>query len=162
MNITLTRTLVLLCAVSLPAWGLAQGTLLLKNEAFQEIVTKDAAGKKQTRRVPAGRVVPGTEVIYVITYRNTSTQPADKVVISNPVPRELAYQGGSASGKGAKFEVSVDGGQQFGVLPGLKVPGPDGKRRPAQAGDVTHLRWTLASAVAAGAEGSVSYKAVLK
>lgn len=140
----------------------AQDTLQLTSAVFQEIEVTGANGKKEKKTVPAAKVVPGTEVIYVITYRNVGSQTAEKVVISNPLPKELLYKGGSASGKGTKFEVSADGGNAYGALPSLKVTGADGKKRPAQPADVTHLRWTLAKAVAPGAQGTVSYRAVLK
>ncbi len=152
----------LLCALGMPGLSLAQEPLQISNQVFQEIEVTGKNGKKEKKTVPAAKVVPGNEVIYVITYKNTGAQPAAKVVLTNPVPRELSYQGGSASGTNAKFEVSVDGGGNYGALPSLKVPDADGKPRPAQPADVTHLRWTLASAVPAGKEGAVSYKAVLK
>jgi uncharacterized repeat protein (TIGR01451 family) len=126
----------------------------------QEVETRGKDGKVRKQMVPAAKVVPGTEVTYVITYRNKGTQPAEKVVINNPVPPELTYQG--SSGEGARFEVSVDGGVAYGVLPSLRVTGADGKPRPAQPADVTHLRWTLARAVPPGAEGTVRYRALLK
>lgn len=141
---------------------LAQEGLELTAQVMQEIETRGKDGKLRKQTVPAARVVPGTEVTYVITYRNKGAQPAEKVVINNPVPPELSYQGSSASGPGTKFEVSVDGGATYGVLPSLRVTGADGRPRPAQPADVTHLRWTLARAVMPGAEGTVRYRAVLK
>ena len=152
----------LLSIISLPAWAMAQDTLLLTMKSMQEIEVTGKNGKKQKQLVPAAKVVPGSEVIYVITYKNAGDKPADKAVISNAVPKELIYKGGSASGKNAKFEVSVDGGASYGALPSLKVVGADGKTRPAQPADVTHLRWSLVGAVAPGKEGTVSYKADLK
>lgn len=145
-----------------PAPAVAQNTLELTTQVLQEIETRGKDGKSRKQMVPATKVVPGTEVTYVITYRNNGAQPAEKVVINNPVPRELSYRGNSAAGKNAKFEVSVDGGATYGVLPSLRVTGADGKPRPAQPADVTHLRWTLARAVPPGAEGTVRYRAVLK
>lgn len=140
----------------------AQDALQLTSEVFQEVEVTGKNGKKEKKTVPAAKVVPGSEVIYVITYRNVGSQTAEKVVISNPLPKELAYKGGSSSGKGTRFEVSVDGGSAWGVLTSLRVDGADGKKRPAQPADVTHLRWTLAQKVAPGGSGSVSYRAVLK
>jgi uncharacterized repeat protein (TIGR01451 family) len=160
---TIRSSLAALAALSLFAGAaLAQDSLQLTNAVFQEIVVAGKDGKKEKKTVPATKIVPGTEVIYVITYRNVGSQTAEKVVISNPLPKELAYRGGSASGKGTKFEVSVDGGNAFGTLPGLRVAGPEGKKRPAKPDDVTHLRWTLAKPVAPGAQGTVSYRATLK
>ena len=59
---------------------------------FQEVDVKAADGTMHNERVPAAKVVPGTEVIYVITYRNAGKQPATEVVITNPIPAELAYR----------------------------------------------------------------------
>lgn len=157
----LVRLAALAFATALPLAAPAQEALKLTSQVFQEIEVVEK-GKKQKKTVPATKIVPGSEVTYVITYRNEGAQPAEKVVITNPVPPELAYKGGSASTKGARFEVSVDGGATYGALPSLRVTGADGQPRPAQPGDVTHLRWVLAGAVPPGRQGSVSYKAVLK
>jgi uncharacterized repeat protein (TIGR01451 family) len=140
----------------------AQNALTLSTEAFQEVEVAGKDGKMEKKTVPVAKVTPGTEVTYVITYKNVGDKPADKVVVNNPVPKELAYRSGSADGKGARSEVSVDGGRHYGALPGLKVEGADGKPRPAEAADVTHLRWLLAQPVAPGAQGVVSYRATLK
>jgi uncharacterized repeat protein (TIGR01451 family) len=157
MNNFLARTGLLLAALSLPA--LAESTLQLSMQSMQEGPASAKGGRKL---VPAARVAPGSEITYVITYRNTGDKPAEKAVITNPVPKELIYKGGSAAGAQSKFEVSVDGGSTFGALPSLKVAGAGGKQRPATAADVTHLRWTLLKPVPPGKEGTVRYKAVLK
>lgn len=142
--------------------AVAQDIIQVTTEVFQEVEVTGANGKKEKKTQPATKIVPGTEVIYVITYRNAGDKAAEKVVVNNAVPKELTYKGGSASGRGARFEVSVDGGSKFGALPSLRVTGADGKPRPAQAADVTHLRWSVAKPVAPGASGSVSYRAVLR
>lgn len=162
MDIRHTVAAVLLAALVASPVAMAQGKLELTTESLQEVTVKGKDGKPQKKVVPAAMVVPGTEVIYRIRYRNTGANPADKVVIDNPLPKEMTYLGGSAEGRGARFEVSVDGGASFGNLLSLRVTGADGNPRPAQPADVTHLRWTLAAAVPAGQEGSVSYRAVLK
>jgi uncharacterized repeat protein (TIGR01451 family) len=140
-----------------PAWP--ADTLQLTTGAFQEIANADGTGKTL---VPAAKVVPGGEVVYVITYRNVGAVPASKVVIDNPVPRELAYRDGSAGGAGARVLMSVDGGHSYGALAKLRVKGADSKLRPARGADVTHLRWTLPGAVKPGASGTVTYRATLK
>jgi uncharacterized repeat protein (TIGR01451 family) len=142
--------------------ALAADTLELKNAVFQEVDVKDADGKVHRERVAATKVVPGTEVIYVITYHNTGKQPATDVVITNPVPGELAYRPEQGPGPVSAPEVSVDAGKSWGPLAKLTVRGPDGAPRPAQGSDVTHLRWKLGKPVAAGETGSVSYRAVLE
>ncbi len=150
----------LLFAVAPPAAG-ADG-LELRNAVFQEVDVKAADGTTSRERVPAAKVVPGTEVIYVITYRNGGEQPATDVVITNPVPSELAYVPEGQPGASAAPEVSVDAGKHWGALASLRVLGADGKPRAAQGSDVTHLRWKLGAPVRAGEEGSVSYRAVLE
>lgn len=140
----------------------ALAALELSTEAFRdvEVVRKD--GKKEVKRESVKKVVPGQEVIYVITYRNTGKEPAAGVVINNPVPAEMAYQSGSAQGLGSRVDVSVDGGKTFGALEALKVTGKDGKPRAAEAADVTGLRWTLLAPVKASAGGLVTYRARLR
>jgi uncharacterized repeat protein (TIGR01451 family) len=142
--------------------ALAADTLELHNAVFQEVDVKAADGTMHKDRVPAAKVVPGTEVIYVITYRNVGKQPASDVVITNPIPEELAYRPEQGPGPNAAPEVSVDSGKTWGALASLSVTGDDGKPRPAQGSDVTHVRWKLAKPVKAGEEGSVSYRAVLE
>jgi uncharacterized repeat protein (TIGR01451 family) len=111
--------------------------------------------------VPATKVEPGAEVVYVLSYKNTGKAPAEKVVISNPVPANLEFREASTAA-GAAADVSVDGGKTWGRLAALKVTGKDNKPRAAQASDVTDVRWVLAAAVPAGGEGKVTYRARLK
>ena len=89
--------------------------------------------------------------------RWTRTQPATDVAINNPVARELVFLDASV----APSAVSVDGGKRYAPLSELTVTGADGKPRPAQPADVTHLRWTIAS-VAPDASGKVSFRARVK
>lgn len=159
----LLQTLRLFLVAGASLWlGAAQaaGGLQLSNEVFQEIEVTGADGKPERQIVPAATVVPGTEVFYVITYRNAGDQPAEKVAITNPVPAGLEYV--AVRGPAPANQVSVDGGKQYGALANLSVTGADGKPRPAQAADVTHVRWTLSSALPPGNGGVVSFKARLK
>jgi uncharacterized repeat protein (TIGR01451 family) len=144
------------------AMAAAEGTLELTNEVFQEVEKKDDAGKVRVERVPAAKAVPGSEVIYVITYRNVGTQPAENVVVSNPVPAELAYKGDAGFVRNGAIEVSVDGGASYGALEALRVSAADGTTRAAQASDVTNVRWKVRGAVRPGQQGSVSYRAVIR
>jgi uncharacterized repeat protein (TIGR01451 family) len=142
--------------------ALAADSLELRNAVYQEVDVKAADGTMHKERVPATKVVPGTEVIYVITYKNAGKQPAADVVITNPIPAELAYQPEPGPGPSVAPEVSVDEGKSFGALASLTVKGPDGKPRAAQGSDVTHVRWRIGATVRAGEQGSVSYRAVLE
>jgi uncharacterized repeat protein (TIGR01451 family) len=140
----------------------AADALQLTNEVFQEIEIKSPEGKIERKTVRATRVVPGTEVIYVITYKNGGDQPAEDVIVTNPVPKDLEYVSATfATGEGTP-EVSVDGGKNFGALSRLTVSDGDGKPRAAKPSDVTHVRWSLKSAVKPGEEGKVSFRAKLE
>lgn len=137
-------------------------TLELTSQVFQEVQITAADGSKKTELVRASQVEPGSEVLYVIRYQNKGTEPADKVVITNPVPPELEYRDGSATGSGSVAAVSVDGGRTYGRLQDLRVPVAGAAPRAAQAADVTHLRWTLQAPVPPAAQGQVTYRARLK
>ncbi|HUP92612.1 MAG TPA: hypothetical protein VM074_10230 [Solimonas sp.] len=147
--------------LSWPALAKAE-TLQLVNQVYQEVTQTGADGRKEVRRVPAAKVVPGDEVLYVITYKNVGAKPADDVVVANPLAPELQYKAGSATGANATAEVSVDGGKTFGELGQLTVASADGKRRAALAGDVTHVRWRLKSSIKPEQQGEVSFRAVLR
>lgn len=140
----------------------ALADLQLRADAFREVEVVTKAGKKEKQLQAISSAVPGQEVVYVITYRNTGTKPAERVVVSNPVPAGLVFQPGSAQGVGTKAEVSVDGGKLFGGLEQLTVKNADGSSRAARAEDVTHVRWTVLQDVRPAGEGKVTYRAVLK
>jgi len=153
---------ILALAILAAPMAFATGTMKLTNEVFQEIDAKGPSGEPIKQIVPAAKVVPGTEVIYVITYKNDGAEPAEDVVISNPLARELSYKDESANGEGAAIDLSVDGGKTFGSLASLTVVDEQGKSRPAKSGDITNIRWTLDGAVPPGGEGQVSFRAVLR
>lgn len=145
-------------AVALLCAGMAQATgkLEISNSVFQEVEVTAEDGRTERRQVPASRVIPGDEVVYVISYRNVGDGPVANVAITNPVPAELSFVG--SAGALPVSEFSVDQGAAFGDLADLTVPGPDGTPRQATANDVTHLRWILPE-LPAGSEGAVSFTA---
>jgi uncharacterized repeat protein (TIGR01451 family) len=130
----------------------------ISNAVYQQVVVEAPNGKATTKLVPAQKVVPGGEVVYQITYRNTGKQPATNVVINNPLPADLVYV--ETLGTPATA-VSVDGGVHFGRLDQLAVIGPDGEPRAAKPADVTNLRWIVPN-LAPGADGTVGFRAVVK
>ncbi|MDF3029752.1 MAG: conserved repeat domain [Moraxellaceae bacterium] len=153
--------LFLAALLALPAAAQA-ADLELKTEAFQDIVVKGKDGKTEKQRKTVTSAVPGSEIIYVITYRNNGKKPAEKVIVNNPVPAGLAYQAGSAQGNGARAEVSVDGGKTFGALEAQRVKDAKGVARAAKGSDVTHVRWTVLAPVPAGQGGTVTYRAMVR
>lgn len=137
-----------------------QPHLDLTTLAQKEQVTTTAAGETRVELVPAATVVPGEKVVYTITFRNISGDTAENVVITNPIAAELTYVDGSATREGATVQFSTDGGVSFGD-PGDLTVDEGGAQRPAEAKDFTHVRWVMQEELAAGAQGSVRFAAVL-
>jgi uncharacterized repeat protein (TIGR01451 family) len=152
-------------AFTLAASGIASAAekscVSLNNEAQIEQEYTDANGQKAKRLVPPGKVLPGGEVIYTITAKNTCTTPADRVVVDNPIPQHMTYVMGSALGIGTDITFSLDG-KTYAKLEALSVTQPDGKTRPAQAADIKSIRWTYGNAFSPGASGFVRFRATVK
>ena len=134
----------------------------LKTIAEIEVTETDKQGKKIVKRTAPTTVVPGTEVIYTITAKNTGAEPADNIVVTNPVPKETTYIGGSAFGAGTNITFSVDGGKSFDKAKNLTVKDKAGKTRTATAQDYTHVRWTLQFKLQPGQEAPVWYRTRVK
>ena len=144
--------LALVGALAGPAF--AQGKVALQGDVkLVRQVTEN--GKTAEKLEEPSQVLPGDQLVFTTRYTNGGTEPATDFVVTNPLPGpvKLAKVNG--------FEVSVDGGKTFGALAALKAAGTDGKTRPAELGDVTHVRWRLAS-IAPGASGEVKYFAEVR
>ncbi len=136
--------------------------LVTKAEKEIEVVEKGAKVKKLA---PPEKMVPGDEVVYTVSYNNKTGKPAEKVLITNPVPKYTRYKDGSATGDNTDITFSADGGKTFATPDKLIVTIKDksGKdiTRPAAAAEYTHIRWTLKQNVAPGQAGSVRFRAVI-
>ena len=154
---------VVLLALVLPVLAGAQTSHIeVTNRAFQEVEVKNAQGTKQLRQVPADKVLPGTNVTYVTTVKNVGTKPAERVVVDDPLPAHMLYGGVSQANAAGAVEVSVDGGQHFGVLTVLQVVDAQGRRRAADAADVTHVRLTMDRPLQPGDSRQFAFRAVLR
>ena len=137
----------------------AAGPLSLVSEVKTEKRVAAADGTTRIALVKADKIVPGDRVVFVLTYRNTGTQPIANLVLANPVPANIAYR--AANPGSAAPELSVDG-KTFGPLSGLRVATSAGASRAAVPDDVTTVRWRLATPVAAGAQGQLAFQAAIK
>ena len=136
----------------------APSEVTLANNAFVERVHVDAQGRRTTALEPPSIVTPGDHVVFVLTYRNGGHQPATGFVVTNPIPQAVSFEGV----EGNQAIVSVDGGRSWGALASLTVAQADGSRRAALASDVTHIRWSFGRPIAAGEEGRLSFRGVVK
>lgn len=145
----------------LPLQAFAAEKVVFKAEVFQEIFVEEN-GEKKSKLVPAEKVLPGEEVVYILSFANEGDADARGLVINNPIPANTWYRQGSAFGAGTKVSVSVNGGKKHGQLVELTVPLSNGDERPATFKDVTHVRWTVNYALQPGKTGTVSYRAVVQ
>jgi len=143
-------------------WAQKKGIIELEAVAEQEKAAINDKGEKVITRVPVARVVPGDEVIYTLNYTNIGEEPADNVVITDPVPEHMVYTEGSAKGADTVITFSVDKGKTYDLPAVLTVVGADGKERPAKGSDYTHIKWTLQRALAPGEKGRASFRARLE
>ena len=139
----------------------AQGHLDVRTTVHKQEVFVNEQGESETRLVPADVVVPGESVFYTITFTNVSDEPADNVVITNPIAEDLMYVDGSAFGPGMEIQFSVDGGTTFAPAGELNVT-ENGEVRRAEAKDFTHVRWVMQNDLEAGAQGTARFAAVLE
>ena len=124
----------------------------------QEVVEQ---GQKVRRLAPAGKVVPGDEVVWTITATNVCKTATDNVVIANPVPEQMTYDTGSATATGADVAYSLDG-KEFKGASDLSIRAADGTARAARADEYRAIRWTYKNSFAPGASAFVRYRAIVK
>ncbi len=139
----------------------AQGHLDVQTTVQKQEVFVNGEGESDTRLVPAEIVVPGETVFYTITFSNVGAEAADNVVITNPIAEDLMYVDGSAFGPGTEILFSIDGGTTFAKADELTVV-EDGEIRDAKASDFTHVRWVMQNDLAAGAQGTARFAAILE
>ena len=161
MKINLNSVLIVVAMLAaLPAMSQEQGHLNVRTIVQKEEVTVNDTGETERRLVPASTVVPGDDVVYTITFTNTSDEAAENIVITNPIAGELTYVDGSAFGPGTNIEFSVDGGVSFAAASDLTLT-EDGEVRAARAEDFTHIRWVMQVDLQAGAQGLARFRARL-
>ena len=156
------RNTVIVTVLALVAAGAAFADVELTAEALTEVRTTNEAGEEVISFVKADKVVPGDEVVYTIHYVNRGTEPAEDVVITNPIPQHMVFTDVGQSPRGAEVEMSADGGAEYGTPGQITVTDTGGGARPANASDYTHVRWTFQEPLEPGAEGSVSFRAQLQ
>jgi uncharacterized repeat protein (TIGR01451 family) len=160
------KALIALCAFTLLAFihpaAHAANAVELKSMAEVEVEVVNSKGKKELKRQPVEKAVPGTEVIYTTTFKNISDKPVGNIALNNPVPANTAYKGGSAFGPNTDITYSIDGGKTWGTPDKLKVKLPDGKERPALPSEYTHIRWVYKGELGVGKSGDVGFRVVIQ
>jgi uncharacterized repeat protein (TIGR01451 family) len=135
----------------------AAGVALDSKVLVERIETTSDGGSVTTREEPHV-VTPGDRLVFVLSYRNEGNEPATGFVLTNPIPDSVEFAGTDDP----SAVVSVDGGSTWGPLSALTVIQPDGVGRPAQAADVTHIRWAFARPVPSGAAGELTFRGLVE
>jgi uncharacterized repeat protein (TIGR01451 family) len=154
-------TLAALLAGSISFSAFAAG-VEFSNKAEVVVTTVNKDGTKESKRIAAKKVAPDGEVIYTTTFKNTIDKPISNIMVTNPVPANMLYTADSAIGANTVITYSVDGGKTYDAPEKLTVAGKDGKQRPAQAADFTHIRWIYKGDLATGKSSDVGFKAKVK
>jgi len=69
---------------------------------------------------------------YRISFINEGEEPADNIVLNNPVPENTHYVADSARGANTDIDYSVDGGKRFGQPSQLFIE-KNGKKSTSQS-----------------------------
>ncbi len=152
------RILFFILAIFAPATAFAADNVTLDSVVFVERSVTAANGKTRIALEEPKLVTPGDKLVFVLSYKNAGTAPADSFVVTNPIPASVGFV--ASDSPGADF--SVDGGRSWGMLAALKVKAADGSARAATASDITHVRWVFAKAIPVGAAGKLSFRGTVR
>lgn len=141
----------------LSATARAQNCIELTTTAESEQQYVNEQGQKATRLVPLEKPVPGSEVVWTITAKNTCTKAVENVVIANPVPEHMTYVANSAMGTGTDITYSLDG-KEYKPAAALTST-RNGAVRVATPDEYRAIRWSYAASFAPGSTAFVRYRA---
>lgn len=152
------RALIALAVLASPVAAFAANDVSVVSEMFVEKTVAQPGAKPKVVLVKQKSGPPGTRLVFTHSYRNGGKVAATNFAMTNPIPTGVDYLGSDD----AIAVVSVDGGTTFGPLAAAKLRGADGTMRAARPEDVTHVRWTLKSAIPVGGTGKFTFKGVVK
>lgn len=117
--------------------------------AEKQIVNPDQNNQKTVSwKALEGKVSvnPGDVLRYTVTGRNEGDRSAKKLVVTQPIPKQMIYVLASATNiSNAKTTYSIDNGKSFVENPTVSVKLANGQveTRPAPAEVYTHIRWSF-------------------
>ena len=152
------KLFLLLITLMMPSLASAADKVALTSAVFVEKQTVDSDGRAHIALQTPKVVTPGDRLVFILRYQNEGIAPARQFTVTNPLPSAVSYEGTADDAA----LVSVDGGQNWGSLPTLRVKEDDGRWRSARPDEVTHIRWTLAQPLQAGATGKLSFRGTVR
>ena len=141
---------------------LSASALTAQQSVQKEVTQLTADGTTQIVRQGAEKVVPGERIVYTLDFTNDEAKAASNIVLTMPIPSEVAYIEGTADKTGAQVTYSADGGDTFADRQSVMKIDAAGNIRAAGAGELTHVRWTVVGPVSAGASGELSFSATVR
>ncbi len=141
-----------------------KGTIVLESFNEVDVVVENEKGEKEVKRIDAAkaRILPGDEIFFSVRFRNTGTEPAADIVITNPVPEHMILKPLTIHGENASVTLSIDSGKSFGLMEALFVVEEDGTKRPPRPEEYTHVRWSFSKEIMPGEQGSVGFSAIVE
>ena len=134
---------------------------LVVSSALERLVAGATDSGAPEVQIASGTVASHADQLIVsVRFTNVSKVLVDTVRITSPVPADVKYVPGSASGPGSEVLFSIDNGRTFGRPSELTLPAPNGGTRAADAADYTHVRWVLSAPLDPGASGVARFRAV--
>jgi uncharacterized repeat protein (TIGR01451 family) len=131
-------------------------------KAIAEVEQSSQAHGRETKLIPADRVVSGDTIIYTLEVRNTASASVPRPVVIYPIPEHTIYTPDSAVGPGTEVTYSVDAGRSFDAPENLRIQEPGGQLRMAKAADYTHIRWQLKNPLKGNSVAFVRFRARVK
>lgn len=141
--------------------ALAAGEIEVLSRAVQITEVKNEDGSISSIMKDAVKVLPGSNVTYLISVKNVGDETVNDVQITNPIHESMEYQNDNAPAEIASSAVSVDT-ITFADINKLEVIDTEGRSRPATKADVNAVRWTLNKPIKPGDQHVVVYTAQLK
>lgn len=157
---TLILCIFLLILTAHPGW--AQQQVRFDSYAEIEVTHVDEEGKTVIERQPVTSAPPATMIIFSNVLTNTTPEAVADLVVTNPVPANMEYVSGSASGQETTITFSIDGGKTYDSPRYLIITESDGTVRPAQPREYTNIRWQLNGSLEPGQKRSVEFRAMVK
>lgn len=152
------KAIMVMAATCVANSAFAATPLKLSSDVYVERLETLSDGSTKAILEKPTTVVPGDNLIFVVKYTNASAEPASNLMVTNPLPKPIQFNG-TADGN---EEVSIDGGKSWGSLNTLLVTEADGSARSAQMSDVTHIRWALNQTLAAGSSGKLIFRGIVR
>lgn len=130
-----------------------------RTDSALQVQAENVTAKASGRTSPDA--LPGDVVHYALRFTNPRGAAVRNVVFDNPVPAGMHYEANSAGADraGVTITYSIDGGRTYSTQPMIEQV-VNGERRivPAPAAMYTHVRWTVGTALAPGAQVTAEYR----